>query len=319
MTIRCGKCHSAVWIQPGARESGSSVTCGRCGQEYVLKNWGKLRGDQRALAARARRLAKERKLDLPGAYSLLLGVATVEELRELGDADSPSCRTAPASDSRARQYDKAFQPAIDAGLLTTRQAADRGNREASAASLVSRHQLPKHVAYDVADNKISLLEAIRRRPPSEDAVHVTFGNRMLVPLVLLASLFVVIVIVAATRNAGETFVGGSEAALELGPAEVRTDSQGQIFQVLGPDPRSVLEAFCTATGRRLEPLDVVPTGRAGQRVRLGLLRDPQRPDSLRAITIHEDRVSGRWRAGEAGRALIADPAPPGAEVALRKR
>jgi hypothetical protein len=317
--LRCGKCHATVWIHPTARRAGGAVACD-CGQTYVLQRWPRLPGDERLLAKRARELAREQEIDLPGAYSVLLGTATVQELRELGGPASPACRTVPAEAPRPCRYDRAFQPAIDAGLLSEMQAAERGNRDAWASTLVARHRLSKEVAYDVTDNKLSLLEAIRRREAPGAPVHVALRRPTLGPVGLLAAVFVTaVVLVVVARRPAPVVVDARHGVLEIRGAEVRTDGAGRVVQVFGPSPRSVLEAYSEAADRRLEVLDVLPAANPDERSRIGLLRDPREPRTLRAITIHEDREAGRWRAGETDRPLVTEAAPAGAEIALDRR
>ena len=52
--------------------------------------------------------------------------------------------------------------------------------------------------------------------------------------------------------------------------------------------------------------------------RLGLLRDPERPDALFAIAIREDRERQRWYAGDGQKELRPDLAPDGADAVLRR-
>jgi len=71
----------------------------------------------------------------------------------------------PAPDVPSRRrlpYDVAFKPAVDAGLLTPMQASERGKRSAYAANLKRRHGLPRPLAEDVADNRISLHAAVQK-------------------------------------------------------------------------------------------------------------------------------------------------------------
>lgn len=326
MTIRCRECHAVVWGEPKSDGDGAStLTCRKCGQTYSLKIRSSLLGGRRRLSARARRIAKQHGLDLPGAYSVLLGIAQPGEMRELGDPGSTPCRTArsPAHEppGRAIQYDEAFQSAVDAGSLTPRQAAERGDRAAFAGILASRHRLSMDVAYHVADNQLSLLEAIRQRARTETELRLELRSRRIRSAALMAALVAVALFGWVTRDPGVKFVHGEDSEEVLGGAEIRTDPGGRVLQVLGPDPRSVLRAYCAASGRsgRLEPLNVVPSSLPGKgRARVGLLRDPYRPDDLLSITIREELESGHWLAGDGEDPLVAGPAPAGSELAVRR-
>ena len=69
--------------------------------------------------------------------------------------------------------------------------------------------------------------------------------------------------------------------------QVRTDTRGRVTQVVGLDPRTVLLAYfgsknTTATCDPLEIMDTVPPTRE---VRVGTFRDPDSPDTVRAISI----------------------------------
>jgi len=320
VTIRCANCHATVWIQSAERGARSvAVTCGGCGQQYHIRAGSILDRNDRSMATRARQLAKDEHLDLPSAYSVLLGVATAEELRELSGAPATPDRTASSGGPTAGGYDRAFQSAIDDGLLSARQATERGQRNTLVALLASRHRLSQAVAGDVADNRISLLEALRSRKPTAGTVRAGARRGVAAPLAVLLLLIGAIGIAAATRESRVRPMAGRGTTGPFGATEVRTTSDGGIVQVLGPDPKSVLRAYCAASEHPLEPLEIVPLAHDGERSRLGLLRDPRHPAELQAITIREDRASGRWRAGEGSRALRPRPAPDGAERALRRR
>ena len=112
---------------------------------------------------------------------------------------------------------------------------------------------------------------------------------------------------------GQVSVGGG--------AQLLTSNDGTVLSVTGPDPRTVLRAYCGAASprHRLEPLDVVPSARLGNNGRLGLMRDSDEPAVVLSIAIHQDLESNLWRAGGDDGPLIARPAPDGAVRAVRKR
>ncbi len=86
---------------------------------------------------------------------------------------------------------------------------------------------------------------------------------------------------------------------------VRTNEQGQVIEVLGPDPRSVLVSYCDAVSGFLEvePLAIRGTVPEFRNARLGVFQDHENGGAVRAIRIRLDSGSGRWVAGS-GRAPI---------------
>jgi hypothetical protein len=128
--------------------------------------------DARQLHAAAQRFAQAHQIDLPSAYSVLLGIATVDQIRsgdpvptapargvQAGAAESPG-------GSRKPTYDAGFRQAVAEGRLTVQQAIERGNRNVYASRLAKRHKLPMRLAYEVADNKLTLREAVGRNEPT---------------------------------------------------------------------------------------------------------------------------------------------------------
>jgi hypothetical protein len=91
-----------------------------------------------------------------------------------------------------------------------------------------------------------------------------------------------------------------------------TDATGQVVAVDGPDPESVLIAFCGAGRRagRSEPIGIATSVPPNNYLRFGVFRDLDRPDSPpRAIRIHRDPRTGRWSAGDGRRPVPTEPPP----------
>jgi hypothetical protein len=295
---------------------------------------------------RALGFAREEEIDLASAYSVLLGLMSLEQAhRDPGDSSEP------LNAERELDYDPGFRPAVAEGRLTARQAKERGDRVAYATQLTLRHGLSMPVAFQVTDNRLSLLEAqraeprpeakggatrpaetpARRRSPSAAAPEAparpaqtagvargpAFGPGAWAALVL--ALIAVVFLLRSARPGAEASGGGSR--LQVGAAEVVTDARGRVVQVLGPSPRSVLTAYCR-TGRadqRFEPIEVLPSAFDPAGSRIGLLRDPDDRDRVLAITVQADPRSRRWVAGDGRRPLEPRPAPAGAEAALAER
>ena len=342
MVIRCKNCQETIWVQP-ADERSATVLCTHCSQEYRLQGWTKLSSAERRLSEDARKLARKEGIDLPGAYSVVLGIMTVDEVQELGSGGSTSCRTSSSSrprfaaqgaadlaadlskeSDRKYRYDPAFKDAVEGGFLTSRQALERGKRDTYAAMVSSRHRLPIEAAYEVADNRVSLLEAMRRRrkrPTKAVPVSVSTGAVRRHAMRAGVALIVVALAVAIYGKTTDKRRGEDEVLAGAGEAEVTADDAGRIVQIAGPTPGSVLTGFCRSAipGKSLEAIDLVASGLPGPRARLGLLRDPSRPDAVLAITIREDREAGRWVAGDGTVPLVASLAPQNAQRAMGSR
>jgi hypothetical protein len=111
-------------------------------------------------------------------------------------------------------------------------------------------------------------------------------------------------LVAPTRAVADVDAIEKTAALARA-THVRTDDQGQVIEVVGPDPRSVLLSYCEAVSGFLgaEPLSIRSLVPAFRDARLGLFKDYENEGAVRAIRIRRDSRSGRWVAGS-GRAPI---------------
>ena len=91
--------------------------------------------------------------------------------------------------------------------------------------------------------------------------------------------------------------------------KVRTDSVGQVIEVTGPDPRSVLNAYCRAMApaSRLEPLRLVPSTVRGTQI--GVFRYVNQDRSPLAIEIRMDLRGRRWTAGTGDRPISQATVP----------
>jgi hypothetical protein len=235
-------------------------------------------------------------------------------------------------------FDLKFAKALTEGHLTLQQAMTRGNRDAFAARLMRRHGLSEDVAYQVTDNRVSLREAMRqkeeqdeesakaaalipaaskprRAPASRAQKLVVFG---------LAALGVSAVIwttwsgrsveehrparqpneasAQSTTSESETTpvpVLDVESDAPSGRTQVRKDEAGRVLEVNGPDPFSVLAAYCEAAPADLglAPIEITNTVPRFRHARLGTFMDFAALDSAYAIRIRKDWRTGRWIAG----------------------
>jgi hypothetical protein len=298
--------------------AGRSSACRACGQRYEVE--ALKRTTEQRLFEDSRRLAQQHSIDVPGAYSVLLGIMTLEEVREIGEAGSPG--PAQGQDLQEIHYDPAFGKAVADGLLTARQAMERGNRESYAALLVKRHDLSIDAAYRVADGRASLLETLRERGGgTRDPLRVSVlsGPARPVKWAAAAALLLGTLSLAFYVKSGRPVGAGRLVTEKIGAVELLLDTGGRVFQVSGPNPRSVLRAYCGAAlpGRRLELVNLIAAAQPG--ARLGLVRDPADVSKLLAVTIREDAATQRWIAGDGLAPIVAGPAPAGAETATERR
>ena len=92
---------------------------------------------------------------------------------------------------------------------------------------------------------------------------------------------------------------------------IHTDAGGHIVRIEGPDPDSVLDAYCESaeTLRAFESIGLMPSAPNKPGIRLGILRDPSASDHQLAIYISRDRSRRRWTAGNGRSPLVAFQAP----------
>lgn len=324
MHIRCKSCHGTIWIESqGTAEQALEFRCKGCAQQYCVKGLRRLRSGEARYAKEARRIAERNGVDMPGAYSVLFGILTAHEVRELGHPGSTACRTGketpPATQSEnALSYDKAFQPAIDDGILSVYQAGQRGQRSTYAAMTASRYHLPMAAAYEIADNKLSLLNCLRMRNSSgRDAVPVTLrppADRR--PALIGAGLLLAVAMALLFRQSLPEVAAEAPVTRTVLGAEVQTDHRGRVLRVAAASPRTVLAAYCASLpARTMEPIDVVLSARYGGNVRVGLLGEKD-AKNVYMIQIVEDRVAGGWVAGDGAVPILPKEAPQGA-AALR--
>jgi hypothetical protein len=267
------------------------------------------------LAAEARQLASSHEIDLPAAYSIVLGTMSLAEVQAVqvrAAVELPPMETAPATGGNEDSYDPDFEPAVREGHLTPAQACRRGRRIAYAESIANRYGLPMAAAYDVADNRISLLLALWQNPAPASAT-VELGPARQARATLhwaFAGAAVLLVFAAYFRPGPAVSDERNSATRRVGSVEVRTDASGRITLVAAADPRSVLDGYCSAhESEQLRPLGVIASVAASRDARLGLFRRAGTPSETLSIDILENRRAQRWIAGDGVTPIVEGRAP----------
>ena len=304
MQIRCGTCHGTVWVQMNARtKSRPIVQCHTCSQEYDLSS-ALQRVDIEDLHQDALVFAENRDIDIQAARSVLLGIMSLDEASD-GCESSFRPSEPPTGASAPVQFDSAFKEAVEAGHLTPAQAKQRGARQVYAERIAARHALRMGQALAVADNRISLLEAVRaRKPKARIEVKPDRPGKSVAPVAIaLAAMLAVVGFFALTRaleNAGNSESRPASARTELTAVEVRVDLQGELTEVSGQNPASVLAAYCESmTLGELVPVGLVASDDGWT----GLY---QKDETLFALTIRRDPRRDLWVVGDAVEPIQAE-------------
>ena len=300
MRIRCGACHGSIWIQTvNATEEQELAVCGDCSQKYDLRPRLK-DADLYDFQRDAHDFARNAGVDLPAAYSILLGITTLAKVQDMLQQSAGSGKAS---------FDRSFADAVAAGRLSPQQAAMRGKREVFAEQLVERHQITMERALEVADNKIPLLEAVRQ---GEFTVNLEIEpQRRRFPFVRV--LFAAAGVLAVTAVAVAVIItqypevsvepvrerqrvpmpSGVIASLEEVATDVVYDDNGLATEIAGGNPKAVLDAFCrTVKGFKAEPVTLAAVGEDWN----GLYRSR---GVLYSLPIHWDRSRQLWVAGNA--------------------
>ncbi len=258
-----------------------------------------------------------------------------------GQTPRTAQRAAPASSGDV-EYDPGFAAAVRDKCLSPLQAVERGERKALAMRMSQRHRLPMELALQVADNRITVHQALlqkaaqerREVPRPQTSISHGIWNFMVLSMgaLILFGLGVRVfheweeyltanaqaaqaprIVLPRTQATSGTAPGAPAAMLPPPPLTVpKTDAVGQVIEVTGPDPSSVLVAFCQ-TGRnagRRQPVAVAATAPPSGSARLGLYRNLDQPESpLRAIRIRKDPKSNRWWVGDGHNPILTEPPP----------
>jgi len=338
MYIHCSRCHESTWIRslvPGLVEA--SIKCQDCGQEHDMSRSAELGDTGKEQYDLASDFASKNGVDLPTAYSILLGLMTLQEAR---DAEA---------ETREKQREKvtraaAPEPAADEPVLEldTPVVLDDGLAEDAVLLLDDTAAAPDDVAPRTpaspapASRRYSNAARQRRARPRERNVTIHVERemakerrRLTARQIVLFSILGALVLGLSGRHAYLTWRGlveegktaqrntiasakavesGEEKALAAArkkqqdtqrPKVLRDDKQ-RVTQVTGPNPMVVLKAYCEAVSDAYErePLELAQAAPPTPNERFGIFRDFSRLETNRAIRITQDRESGKWVVGD---------------------
>jgi len=290
MYLRCPGCDALTWLrslEPG--KAALSAECGNCQREFSLITAGELGTTDDEQNQRALAYAEYHRIDVPSAYSVLLGIMLLQDVLDnrearvaesrghLGPEISAEVATAnePDEDVDASEdgFDPGFAEAVAEGFLTADEAKERGERKALASYLAGLHRLPLRLAYKVADNRITLAEAtliVAQNPELLPTLPPKPASRREVTLALtLGALVVAAIGFQAARMwhrasqppfpRGQLALQQAQAAAasrktgdvrpERSFADLQTGNDGKLLRIEGPDPSTVLATFCSSGPR----------------------------------------------------------------------
>ncbi|MDX1389317.1 MAG: hypothetical protein R3344_09005 [Acidobacteriota bacterium] len=342
MYIRCAQCGVSSRVE--SLETGR-VSCGHCGREYVFTPGSAAGLDHHE----ASRYARAHGIDLPAAGSVLLGILTLDQARAFAEGKRMAPQEQPAKPRPRRDpvagtrldtgvsgrrstelpYDPGFAGAVARGQLSATAAIQRGDREKLIRHLAQRYDLPDHLAEQVADNKLNVRAAVQASETTTEPERRS-GFRLSGAEVLVTALCLTLVglIVMAAVNRFDAVEIAEEAPVfdpePVSPAtavlirekldastETRRSESGELVEIVGPDPRSVLRTFCaeSSSTSELEALDIVPSVPPTAGTRLGTYRDPSSPFDTYAVTIRRNHATGRWFVGDGVKPIASIPRP----------
>ncbi len=284
MYIQCCRCHESTWIRSLVPGLGvPTVKCQDCGHEHDLSRSSKLGETGKEQYELAKEFAARNRVDLPAAYSILLGLMTLEEARAAAVKTKEKGREKTSSTPVATNLE-----ALDIAD-TAASVPEPGGPEAEASVVVAEtddfESIEPEAPAPVPQRRHSNAARHRRSRPREKRVTIlvereradqrrklTLGNGILIGL--LAVLMIGLSgrhayrtwrdLVEESKNAqrttsasGKAVVGAEKKALAearanrtavpeaLTPKIVR-DGRNRVTQVVGPSPMAVLTAYCEA-------------------------------------------------------------------------
>jgi len=239
---------------------------------------------------------------------------------------------------RRSSYDKAFEPAVAEGFLTVQAAWARGSREAYAVGLQCRYQLSNALALKVADNRVSLIDALEilDRQAAGALSELTDTRRRFRWQLLPFAVVIAGILLLWGRYGEQLWEDQSRIALDMeqlsfaavsqppaapvrqeqdgAPAaglKVWRDEFGQVTQVSASRPIAVLEEICrlASSSGSCEWMEVRHTEPRYPGRRIGRFTAAHGDGEVWVVRIRLNRSSGRWFVGTGLRPV--EPVPDG--------
>jgi hypothetical protein len=259
--------------------------------------------------------------------------ASIETSQPLDEVDR--------SAASALEYDPAFAKAVAHGYLSVQQAIERGERGRYVKRLIERHGISESLALMVADNKTSLTMALRKdreevaeilRPMQVTVWKKALGAAIAGLAVVAVGIYGINVwrgIEKESRKVEEWAETVSSKAEKERKAEIEAqvkepprtvpkrrvrivrDDEGRMLEIEGPDPSSILLAYCAnqdPDGRYL-PLELTVPNPPFPGQKLGVFTDEHDLGKRYAITIRRTIKGRRWIASGGDQPISATDAP----------
>lgn len=294
MYLRCPNCLNTTRVDPANVER--AVRCSVCADRISLERANDIGATPGERYRRARAFSRDQKIDLASAYSILLGIMPTEKALPVPEMDG---------------YDPGFCDAVAQRGSTVQQAVERGDRNNKVGTLVTPAELPhgsntgriwRFVELCTAAIVLGVALFIMLRPKPFDA----------------STAFAATTHVPRAAPSGDSHAANPR---QQPPDAVvfKTDAEGRVTEVSGPDPKSVLVGLCRHPqfAKAIAPIALVPAVPPSTGDRLGIVRDVGGLSAERCVSIREDRRTGRWLAGDGRNPLEIQRAPtlpPGTEI-----
>lgn len=343
MYLRCSRCHEPTWLRslvPGLVES--PVRCQDCGHEHDVSRSAELGETGKEQYTNANEFSRRNGVDLPTAYSILLGLMTLQEVRDEDaaqrekqrEANAPAVET-PVSDDPVfppeepgSQDDLALE--IPESLLGELEAQDESSFPVAKPEPRKRRSRP------AAPGRRSnvTIQVERESAPRRS---LTWGQLALVSVLAIltigfsgryafqkwrgmveegrAAKAISVAAAKAQASADEKVLEETRSTQPTVPAalqpKIERDANGRVLYVIGPNPLTVLEAYCEVTSGtyKREPLELAQATPPDPGERFGIFRDFARLEYNHAIRISLDNETNRWIAGN-GRGPVATRKAP---------
>jgi hypothetical protein len=296
MFARCSSCQGKIWIQFVRLIREPHITCGSCGRTYEIQDPSRLGSSPTEHYARATEFGSDHRLDVAGAYSVLLGIMSREQARAARVAELLIKSHGVPLETAARVADGTLSPEKAKRMAAgKRELESHPHREPTTSELQLR--IVAAVAGSLAFilftvffyawNAQTALPAVSAPPPlptpvaerpPDDSARAVPASRRFEP--------------ASRRPLG---------------TEVAFDDEGRLVKVSASRPEDVLIVFCAESAPTREPLELASTPIEQQNVWLGVFRDLEDLSRLYAVSIHKDHRTRRWSVGDGARPVRAGP------------